>query len=303
MNFNPSNIRVLHVEPTTVCNAACPQCARENPELYQEHNRSELTVEQCQQLFTVEFVQQLEKMFMCGNFGDPAAGANTLEIFRWFRSINPTITLGMNSNGSLRTTEWWQDLAAIMNQPNDYVVFSIDGLEDTNHIYRRNTVWSKLIENAQAFIDAGGHAHWDMLIFDHNQHQLHTAQQLAASMGFQWFRSKVSKRFKTQPVSWLTPPKNYQLPNVNHIDHIDCHALKERSLFVSATGEIFPCCWIGNHTFSRDPGLDTLLNTPNFQGVIDSWISTPHIVCSQTCGASNGTTSFDAQWQTQVQLQ
>jgi hypothetical protein len=44
-------------------------------------------------------------------------------------------------------------------------------LEDTNHLYRENVEWKKIMENARAFISAGGTAHWDMLIFDHNKHQ------------------------------------------------------------------------------------------------------------------------------------
>ena len=34
------------------------------------------------------------------------------------------------------------------------VDFNIDGLEDTNHLYRRNTDFNKIINNAQAFIGA-----------------------------------------------------------------------------------------------------------------------------------------------------
>lgn len=78
----------------------------------------------------------------------------------------------------MRTTNYWQELGEdILNQPLDYVVFSIDGLADTNHIYRRGAVWDKIVENAEAFIKAGGSAHWDMLVYQHNQHQVDSAEQ------------------------------------------------------------------------------------------------------------------------------
>ena len=69
-------------------------------------------------------------------------------------------------------------------------MFSIDGLEDTNHIYRRNVNWKKLMGNAQAYIDAGGVARWEYLIFKHNEHQLVLAEQTASAMGFDKFIPK-----------------------------------------------------------------------------------------------------------------
>ena len=65
-----------------------------------------------------------------------------------------------------------------------HVVFSIDGLEDTNHLYRRNVQWHKVMENAKSFIDAGGLARWRMIVFEHNAHQLKDAEQLSKAMGF-----------------------------------------------------------------------------------------------------------------------
>jgi MoaA/NifB/PqqE/SkfB family radical SAM enzyme len=79
-------------------------------------NLHHLSVEQIKELVDDDTIRNLDKMFMCGNYGDPAAGKNTLEIFRYFRSINPTITLGMNTNGGLRSIDWWQELAEILNQ-------------------------------------------------------------------------------------------------------------------------------------------------------------------------------------------
>ena len=51
---------------------------------------------------------------------------------------------------------------------NGYARFAIDGLEDTNHIYRRNTDWVKIVQNATAYIAAGGRAEWDFIVFAHN---------------------------------------------------------------------------------------------------------------------------------------
>ena len=186
-------IKVLHLESTDVCQAACPLCARELDPLFNKRKKNHLTINQILKHYDDDAIAKLDKVFICGNYGDPAAGKYTLDIFRYFRKINPTITLGMNTNGALQTTFWWHELGKLFTQPLDYVVFSIDGLEDTNGTYRVNVNWKKLMSNVEAYIAAGGTAHWDMLVYRHNQHQVEECEQLARHMGFTWFRAKVSK--------------------------------------------------------------------------------------------------------------
>jgi hypothetical protein len=185
----------------------------------------------------------------------------------------------------------------------DYVVFSIDGLEDTNHLYRRNVHWDKVMANTSAFINAGGSAHWDMLIFKHNEHQLDDAEELARNMGFTWFRHKVSKRFVTNPIQGIEAPLTFTLPNVPNVNQIKCHALEDKSLYVTASGEKLPCCWIGPYTFNADPYLKSLLESDNWDGIVKSWGSNPHNICSKTCGVNkNKKTSFESQWSKEIEL-
>jgi len=283
-------LKVLHLESTDVCQLACPACARETDLEFNKAQKNHLTVDQIQQHFSIDQVAKLNKMFMCGDYGDPAAGRHTLEIYRWFRSINPDVVLGMNTNGALQNVDWWQELAVIMNQPQDYVVFSIDGLEDTNHIYRVGCNWSKLMTNAQAFIQAGGSAHWDMLVYRHNQHQVDAAEQLARDMRFTWFRAKVSKRpFVNQlgfPVGWIDPREN--------TGPIRCHALEEQSIYIDAQGRVSPCCWLGN----RQSNFVT-----DFEMIKATWATdNPDPVCKRSCSTVANKTKFDTQWQREIQL-
>jgi sulfatase maturation enzyme AslB (radical SAM superfamily) len=235
-------------------------------------------------VFDREKIKQLDKMFMCGNYGDPAAGKYTLDIFREFRWSNPDIVLGMNSNGGIQTTFWWYELAKIMNQPTDYVVFSIDGLEDTNSVYRKNVSWSKVVNNARAFIEAGGSAHWDMLVYQHNQHQVDECEQLARDMGFSWFRAKVSKRGFTPALQFPTGWQPITAPSTT----IACHALKEQSVYIDAQGNIGPCCWLG--TRQQDFVTD-----------VDS-IPTKDPTCLLACGQTDQGTRFSQQWQREIAL-
>jgi hypothetical protein len=70
-----------------------------------------------------------------------------------------------------------------------------EGLEDTNHLYRQKVKWERVMENAKAFIDRGGHAKWDFIVFKHNEHQVDEARQLAMDMGFEKFQVKKTGRF------------------------------------------------------------------------------------------------------------
>ena len=288
--FRFQNVKIVHLEPTTNCNAACPQCLRTRTEF----EPNELSLEDVKLLFTPDVLMQLEKIYMCGNYGDPASARQTLEMYEYFRSVNTTLTLGMNTNGGIRFPDWWTRLAKVMNKPNDYVVFSIDGLEDTNHLYRRNVRWSKVMDNAKAFIDAGGSAHWDMLVFEHNKHQVDEAHKLAKDMGFNWFRAKVSRRFNRFPVDGISQPIEFNDTKVLE-GHIECSAMKENSIFVDASGKVFPCCWQveGNY----QPNI-----VQWFYDLSENWNNNPDTVCKKSCLKNTMGTTFTNQWYREVEI-
>ena len=105
--FDTDNIRVLHMETSSVCNAACPMCPRETDRFFdKDRDAISLSLEQIQEKFSPEFIGKLDRMFMCGNYGDPAAAPECIDIFKYFRQVNPTIKLSIHSNGSLRNEQW-----------------------------------------------------------------------------------------------------------------------------------------------------------------------------------------------------
>ena len=283
-------VRVLHLEPTDVCQAACPLCARETDTAFDKNVQHVLTVDDIARILGEQVIYRLDKMFMCGNYGDPAASRETLSIFEYFRKVNSSITLGMNTNGGLQNNAWWTRLASILHKPTDYVVFSLDGLEDTNHIYRRDVSWSRVMQNANAFIQAGGNAHWDMLVYAHNEHQVDACEDLAKQMGFKWFRAKVSKR--PAIVEWLQPPKGWA-SSIVESGAVNCFRNNDQSLYVSAKGVVHPCCWLGH-------GAETI---DNFDQIQSSWSTDScNPVCKENCSTANNLSNFTGQWQRNVPL-
>jgi MoaA/NifB/PqqE/SkfB family radical SAM enzyme len=281
-----SEIKVLHLEPTNVCNLACPSCLRETDKTFNKKSKDHLSVEQIKTLIDENVIRNLDKMFMCGLLGDPAAAIHSIEIYEYFRLINPTIQLGMNTSGSLRNSDYWKYLGEkIFNRDGDYILFSIDGLKDTNHIYRVNADWDKIINNSTSFIEAGGKAQWDMLVYAHNEHQVDEAEELARQMKFTHFRAKVSKRIPT--VDWLAPPINWKRTTVAE-GSIECFADKEKSLYISATGKLYKCCWLGqesHNTLEKFEDIKKTWNTVNC-----------YPICKDTCTKQNNLTQFTNQW-------
>lgn len=282
-------VRILHLEPTDVCQAACPLCARETDTMFDKNIRHSLSVADIRRILPDHVIYRLDKMFMCGNYGDPSA-SDALSIIDYFRHINSSITIGMNTNGGLQAPWWWTALAKKLNQSHDYVVFSIDGLADTNHLYRKNVVWHKVLDNAAAFIQSGGSAHWDMLVYQHNEHQVEECEQLARAMGFKWFRAKVSKRNST--VDWLRPPNGWTRPVIEQ-GPIDCFRDRDQSLYLSAKGIFHPCCWLGYGDLTVD----------DFDNIKATWnTDSCNPVCKETCSTVNNMSNFTGQWQRNVAL-
>ena len=177
------------IELSEKCNAECPLCLRSEAQL----GKHELSLENIKHIFPVDILPQIESIHLGGNIGDPIAAKDCLEICQYF-SINKTKTW-IETNGSLRNVKWWEDLGKAFNNNTDsYVVFHIDGLNDTNHIYRQRTNYKKIIENAQSYIDQGAIAIWEFIPFRHNEHQVEEARKIANDIGFHKFKVRRSNR-------------------------------------------------------------------------------------------------------------
>jgi MoaA/NifB/PqqE/SkfB family radical SAM enzyme len=256
-------------------------------------NLDELSVEDCKNIFSPDFIAQLNTMYMCGNLGDPIVARDTLEIFKYFRKHNSNMWLSMNTNGGAKSEGWWSELANVLGRMGA-VIFSVDGLRDTNHLYRQGVVWDNIERNMKAFIAAGGRARWDYLIFEHNQHQVEEAEALANAWGCEKFMKKKTGRFidaKTnkkethqakdrkgnETTKLKKPDEKYvnkalskQEVIINKYGNMDayydaapvvCKVKKENSLFITAEGLALPCCWTAGRMYKwwhKDPKVEQI---------------------------------------------
>ena len=194
LNYN--DVTEYQLEITTYCNAACPQCPRNlsggkvNPHM----PLCRMSRETIDEAFPAELCSRLKQIFFCGSYGDPIVHTEFLDILRDFRAKNPTLWLYIHTNGGVHKTEWWEELAEILNGYGK-IDFGIDGLQDTNHLYRQGVDFDIAINNAQAFIRAGGKAQWNFIVFKHNEHQIETARMLSTIVGFEKILFRGTGRF------------------------------------------------------------------------------------------------------------
>lgn len=273
--YTYSGLRTLHLEVTQRCNAGCPQCSRytSNGLIKPTIPQAELYLEDVKHCLPIELLRQLTFIYLCGNYGDPIVAQDTLPILQYFREENPDVAIRLHTNGAARTVQWWQDLARLSSS----CIFGIDGLEDTNHLYRIGTSWRRIMENAAAYINAGGVAEWQFLVFKHNEHQINEARRLSEKMGFRRFFVMSTTRFYSPengevpyPVSRFNRPLGYSLQPVSRAKlrnaqiiqlesqvksahayenylvetEIQCKAIEDSSIYLSAEGLALPCCWM-----------------------------------------------------------
>jgi MoaA/NifB/PqqE/SkfB family radical SAM enzyme len=215
-------------------------------------------------------LQQLEGLYFCGNFGDPIVNQHLTNMCDIAATANPNIVLRIHTNGGARTTEWWQELAAVMPK-NHVVIFGIDGLEDTHHLYRVGTIYENVTRNAKSFIDAGGTAEWVFIKFKHNEHQVDEARQRARKLGFARFTVKNSTRFMEPKFAvldkqgetqyYLEPPSDNQVTLIDTTmigkfrswmtdTTINCYVQETKEIYIDAHKNLFPCCFLASTPYN-----------------------------------------------------
>lgn len=193
--YEVENIKRLHIELSSRCNASCPCCSRNysGGPMVPELELTELSLADIKRMIPPEIAKNLTEINFCGNVGDPGMAIDLIPILEYFREQSPGVVQQVRTNGGMRNEKFWTELGKFFSQQpvGDSVyrmsgaVFGVDGLEDTNHIYRRGVIWEKLIRNMKAYSATGAFAIWEWLLFDHNAHQVDEARALANELGFE----------------------------------------------------------------------------------------------------------------------
>lgn len=265
-------VKKVTFELSEKCNAACPLCMRTNrynfslPTEYVSKKR-ELLVDDFKHIMNDDVLNTIDEVSLCGNVGDPIAAKDCLSIVKYLSKFPVTILL--ETNGSLRNEKWWSEMGSCMNSNSSTVFFHIDGLEDTNHLYRQKTDFNKIINNAKSFIQSGGNAVWEFIPFKHNEHQVEEAKSLSKELGFKEFILRKSNRGwgkGVEGISYVTPegekrvlePPSDSLVGSGvsrkqdkEVKNISCSYLKHKNTFIHCDGTLWPCCHLASDLYKQ----------------------------------------------------
>lgn len=266
------DVKKLQVEITNYCQARCPECAREKifmngvddstPYVF-EINNTYVTKDMFVSWLDKDDWTSLELIDICGNYDEPCTNPEILDIIEWIVTsdlFSKDLQVNIATNGGIRDTNFWTDLGKLTQlhrntkgEPRIRVVWGIDGLEDTNHLYRRNVKWDKLQENFRAHIAAKGNAYWQFIYFKHNEHQDELVKQRSIQEGFKGikWRGAKSRPYESNSIEPADMGK-YEKANAEPILEVRCKALKrldyhglDTGLYITHQGWLLPCCWWG----------------------------------------------------------
>ena len=285
--YNFEDIRKLEIEPTNVCQARCPQCLRTPPDgSVNKFLRDELSLDVIKQQIPVSFWENLTSINFQGSTGDCMAHRDIVEIIQYMK-MHSTAAIAIHTNGGLGTTDTWENLARVLT-PNDKVVFGIDGLADTNPLYRIGVDYDVVIKNAQTFILNGGRAEWQYIVFKHNQHQIEQAQQLSQELGFSgfWLRSSgrfdgngyqdvysngiITHRLEPATINVDSFVEGEYKQNI-HTTDINCEAITTKWISIYADGTVWPCCHLMGWHRIPNYGLSNSLNKKKIIEVVGDY--------------------------------
>ena len=336
MMYKFHDIRHVHLEISSLCNASCPWCPRTfwGYPYNNGYPETNLTLTQAKKIFVPDFLQQLENININGNFGDLVMNPDSVDIVEYFLDINSQIQIEISTNGGARDKNFWTRLA----QTSSTVMFCLDGLEKTHHLYRQNTVWHTVIRNAQFFINAGGRAIWKMIRFEHNQHQIEQCRDMSRDLGFANFLlvdegrdtapvfdnqgnlshvlGKYDKETDFKTLFFQKKNNTILLEDITKdkipAKSVNCKVKKRRSIYISATGDVSPCCFTGLYPRTYGQGqyhqaanaqLIPLITKNNaldyplqeciewFRLIEDSWSHRDYqqgrlVICDDVCGVN-----------------
>jgi MoaA/NifB/PqqE/SkfB family radical SAM enzyme len=189
-------------EISTQCTARCPQCHRTNEKEGQFCSKEEWlplvywNLKKWKNALGGNTIPALQHIYVCGTYGDANTCKDLPQMIEyvheecrknkvWAKRII------VDTNGSNRTPEWWAKLGEINKKSLEYsgkpgleLVFAIDGITQSMHSkYRRGTNLDKILKNIKAYVDAGGFALTNTIVFKHNQDYLKDIMNMTKDHG------------------------------------------------------------------------------------------------------------------------
>lgn len=233
----------------------------------------------------IEKMTNLEHVIIEGDNGDAFMHPKLLKLLDFLVEAPSQPDIQMLTNGGMRKPQWWRDLGK-RYAGRLQVQFSIDGLTDTNSLYRVDIDHQRVLDNARAFIEGGGDGTQRCIIFKHNQHQIDDIVKQAKEIGMHSlvFRPNDHTRFQ-EFEKWAVYDREFNIthyienttmkdlhlygykgseikfPNPKTVAQDEvCPEWKTGSLSITYKGHIIPCCVYQADLYFDHPSNDRFRN-------------------------------------------
>lgn len=121
---------------------------------------------------------------LCGQISDPVYHTQFYEILKICSNEYPYTKFNINTAAHQKNIDWYKKAFALSGK-NIHWIFGLDGLPDVSRLYRKN-------QNSQLIYDAmmlggemGVNIHWQMIIFDFNEHQIEQVKSICQEKGIE----------------------------------------------------------------------------------------------------------------------
>lgn len=255
----------LQFEISSICNLKCVGCTRidSTGEVADTLPKNTvLDLDLFKKIIDNPLVEEhVRKIQFCGTVDEPTSHPQFLDMLR--HAVG-RYHISIHSNCSVRTPKYWKEMANILKNHSHSLLANIDGLEDTNYIYRRGANWNKIVENITAYLNNGGQGRWQMLIFPWNEHQVEKVKAYAAELGFGSFKSRHNRSElpdfdeNWNPIGESDIQEVYEKYVQKHnrdskeFGHIDCKYQEDETYFISFDGKLWPCCFLSSTRFDSE---------------------------------------------------
>lgn len=137
------NLDRIQIETTTRCTLKCPACSRTwwTETLGKKVPIYDIDPKLVHNFLNCDTGKNIKKLDLRGDWGDSIYYPKLFDFIDLFRAEKK---FNICTNGSYQTEKFWNNLASRLDEQ-DTVEFSIDGLQDTNYLYRRNSDWQSIM--------------------------------------------------------------------------------------------------------------------------------------------------------------
>ena len=206
MDFR-EHLESLELEISSRCTIGCMACPRN----YQPKEKWHSGFMDIDVLKDIVDNSNFQRYVFCGGYGDAIYHPKILEILEYMLSTGKMFFV--ETNGAHKPKRFWDELIKLPWRQGCGFIFSIDGLEDTNHIYRKNSDWDSIMYGVNTILSKPRQERmrmkWKYLVFPYNEHQVEDARKFAMDLGFEEFEPVKSVR-KYNP-EWWTSEQEKQL--------------------------------------------------------------------------------------------